>query len=85
MKRTARSAGSKSPQRSARDEQGDPSQKALKATIIVCLVGLVAVYLFAFSPRQAANPGVSSPTYRNPQAKEAVATFDRQSLSTKDR
>ena len=78
-KRTASSG------RMARDEQGDPSQKALKATIVVCLVGLVAVYLFASAPRKAALPTTNSASPRSPQAKEAVATFDRQSLSTKNR
>jgi len=68
-----------------RDERGDPSQRALKATIVVCLVGLVAVYLFAFTPRKAASPATSSTTARPPQTKEAVASFDRQSLSTKNR
>ena len=70
--------------RVGRDEPGDPSEKALKATIIVCLVGLVAVYLFAFSPRKGAKPTAAS-VAREPQAKEATASFDRESLSTKSR
>jgi len=71
--------------KTVRDEPGDPSEKALKATIIVCLVGLVAVYLFAFSPRKAGTPNTSFAGTQAPQAKEAVATFDRGSLSTKNR
>ena len=69
----------------ARDERGDPSQKALQATIVVCLVGLVALYLFASAPRKAAPPTIASPSSRSPQAKESVASFDRASLSTKNR
>jgi len=70
--------------RVGRDEPGDPSEKALKTTIIVCLVGLVAVYLFAFAPRKAATATASS-ALQSSSAQEAVATFDRQSLSTKNR
>ena len=69
--------------RGPRDERGDPSEKALKATVVVCLVGLVAVYLFAFAPRKTAKPGNANITSQ--QAAEAVANFDRQSLSTKSR
>ena len=69
----------------ARDERGDPSEKALKVTIVVCLVGLVAVYLFAFSPKKAAKPATTAAPTQGPQVKEAVASFDRQSLSTKSR
>ncbi|NBS54005.1 hypothetical protein EBT23_00275 [bacterium] len=66
-----------------RDERGDPSENALKTTIVACLIGLIAVGLFAFSPRKTANVTSSSTT--TPQGKEAVAIFDRQSLSTKSR
>ena len=69
--------------RGPRDERGDPSEKALKTTVVVCLVGLVAVYLFAFAPRKAAK--TSATALSAPQAKEAVASFDRGSLSTKSR
>ncbi len=74
-----------SPGRTTRDERGDPSEKALKATIVVCLVGLIAVYLFAFSPKKGAKPTTAFASTQTPQAKEAVASFDRQSLSTKNR
>jgi len=74
--------GTTSSGRGPRDERGDPSEKALKSTIVVCLVGLIAVWLFAFSPRKATPAATASKT---PQAREAVATFDRQSLSTKSR
>ena len=74
-----------SPGRSTRDEKGDPSEKAMQVTIGVCLVGLAAVYLFSFAPKKGASPvAVSSPSQAL-QAKEAVASFDRQSLSTKNR
>ena len=69
--------------RGFRDERGDPSEKALKTTVGVCLVGLVAVYLFAFAPRKAAK--IAAASAASPQGKEAVASFDRQSLSTKSR
>ena len=71
--------------RASRDEAGDPSEKALKATIIVCLIGLVAVYLFAFAPRKSGMTGNPSTTTQSSPTREAVASFDRQSLSTKDR
>ena len=74
-----------SPGRTTRDERGDPSEKALKVTIVVCLVGLVVLYLFAFSPRKASQPGTAATATPTPQTKEAVANFDRQSLSTKNR
>ena len=74
-----------SPGRVVREEPGDPSEKALRATIIVCLIGLVAVYLFAFAPRKVGKPVASSATIQGSPTKEAVATFDRSSLSTKDR
>ena len=69
--------------RGSRDERGDPSEKALKTTVVICLVGLVAVYLFAFAPKKAAKAAAASAAA--PQGKEAVANFDRQSLSTKSR
>ena len=81
-KRTASSG------RMARDERGDPSVKALKVTIAVCLVGLVGVYLFAFAPKPATQTTAAPrPTSAGAatKAKDAVATFDRQSLSTKNR
>ena len=74
--------------KNTRDERGDPSVKALKITIAVCLVGLIGVYLFAFAPKpgpktttslRTANAGTTT------KAKEPVAKFDRESLSTKDR
>ena len=73
--------------RATRDERGDPSDKALKVTIVVCLIGLIAVYLFAFAPK----PGARTPATPRPtavgtvtKAKEPVAKFDRESLSTKN-
>ena len=69
--------------RGFQDERGDPSEKALKTTVGVCLVGLIAVSLFAFAPQKAAKTAASS--VASPQGKEAVASFDRQSLSTKSR
>jgi len=74
-----------SPGRINRDEKGDPSDQAMKATIVVCLVGLVAVYLFAFAPKNRPKPIATSSPSQAPQAKEALASFDRQSLSTKSR
>ena len=74
-----------SPGRNARSERGDPSEKAMKATIVVCLIGLAALYLFSLAPKKGASPIAASSPLQVPQAKEAVATFDRQSLSTKNR
>jgi hypothetical protein len=71
-----------------RDERGDPSVKALKVTIAVCLVGLIGVYLFAFAPKPV-NQATAAPRPTSAgtvtKAKEPVAKFDRESLSTKNR
>jgi len=71
--------------KNVRDERGDPSEKALKVTIAVCLIGLVAVYLFAFSPKKGGVVPSVAPTVTRADSREAVATFDRDSLSTKSR
>lgn len=67
------------------DERGDPSEKALKVTIVVCLIGLVAVYLFAFAPKKRGSSVALTPTVPQTESREAVAKFDRDSLSTKSR
>ena len=71
--------------KNTRDERGDPSEKALKVTIVVCLIGLVAVYLFAFAPKKGGSSAAVTPTVPQTESREAVATFDRDSLSTKSR
>ena len=71
-----------------RDESGDPSVKALKVTIVVCLVGLIGVYLFAFAPKSGPKTTASLRTTNTgtvAKSMEPVAKFDRESLSTKDR
>jgi hypothetical protein len=65
------------------EERGDASTKVLHRTIVVCAVGLAAVLAFAFSPRKKAAPVPASVT--RTEAKAPVASFDRTSLSTKDR
>jgi len=74
--------------RTTRNERGDPSVKALKVTIAVCLVGLIGVYLFSFTPKPA-TPTTATPRSTSaepkPKAQEPVAKFDRTSLSTKSR
>jgi len=84
MRKSRAAAGHRVARTSTRDERGDPSVKALKATVVVCMIGLIGVYLFAFAPKNATKPVAGGPS-RTPQAKEAVATFDRESLSTKTR
>ena len=71
--------------KTTRDERGDPSEKAMKVTIVVCLIGLVAVYLFAFAPKKGGPVTSAAPTVTRAESREAVATFDRESLSTKSR
>lgn len=71
--------------KSAREERGDPSEKALKVTIVVCLVGLVAVYLVALAPKKGGVVTSVAPTLARAESKEAVAKFNRDSLSTKSR
>ena len=71
--------------KTARDERGDPSEKAMKVTIVVCLIGLVAVYLFAFAPKKGGVVSSAAPSVTRAESREAVATFDRNSLSTKSR
>jgi hypothetical protein len=68
-----------------RDERGDPSAQALKVTIVVCLIGLVAVYLFALAPKNGGSVSSATPAPNRANSKEAVASFDRSSLSTKNR
>lgn len=68
---------------SVREERGDASTKILHRTIVVCAVALVGVLLFAFSPRKKA--GSAAAGKPQTEAKAAVATFDRDSLSTKSR
>ena len=73
--------------RNSRDERGAPSEKALKITIVVCLIGLIVVYLFAFAPKPGtATTAAPRPTATGnaPKAKDPVAKFDRESLSTKN-
>jgi len=65
------------------EERGDASTKVLHRTMAVCAVGLVAVLAFAFSPRKKATPSPASVT--RAEAKAPVASFDRASLSTKNR
>jgi len=65
------------------EEKGDASTKVLHRTIVVCAVGLAAVLAFAFSPRKKAVPAPASVT--RPEAKAPAASFDRSSLSTKNR
>ena len=71
--------------KNARDERGDPSEKALKVTIVVCLIGLVAVYLFAFAPKKGGAVTSTAPAVAQTEPREAVSKFDRDSLSTKSR
>ena len=65
------------------EERGDASTKVLHRTIVVCAVGLVAVLVFALSPRKSGAP--ASASVPRAEAKAHVASFDRTSLSTKNR
>lgn len=65
------------------EERGDASTKVLHRTIVVCAVGLVAVLVFALSPRKSGAP--ASASVPRAEAKSPVASFDRTSLSTKNR
>ena len=66
------------------EERGDASTKVLHRTIVVCAVGLAAVLAFAFSPRKPATTPAPAAVTRA-EAKAPVASFDRESLSTKNR
>ena len=81
--KSATSAGGKNIRRAIREERGDASTKVLHRTIVVCAVALVGVLLFAFSPRKKTDPAAAGKPQA--EAKAAVATFDRDSLSTKSR
>jgi len=85
MSKSRSASGNKVIRRSMGEERGDPSQKALKVTMVVCLVGLVGVYLFAFAPKEKISGGTSPTPKPRPEAREAVASFNRDSLSTKSR
>ena len=65
------------------EERGDASTKVLHQTIVVCAVGLVVVLAFALSSRKAGTPAPAS--VARAEAKVPVASFDRASLSTKNR
>lgn len=84
MKSKRKSGSTKRPApRRVFEEKGDTSAKVLHRTMVVCAIGLVAVLAFLFSPRQK-GPAPSA-TVTRAEAKAPVASFDRQSLSTKDR
>lgn len=70
--------------RRIQEEKGDASTKALHRTIVVCAIGLLGVMAFALSPKKAVTSGIASVTPRA-EAKAPAASFDRQSLSTKNR
>jgi len=67
------------------EERGDASTKVLHQTIVVCAVALVAVLAFSFSPRKKAVPTPASLARAEAQGQAPVASFDRASLSTKNR
>jgi len=71
--------------RRSREEKGDVSNKVLHRTIVVCLIGLVAVYLFAFAPKNGGTVTSAAPGITQAESREAVSRFDRESLSTKSR
>lgn len=77
----------KTSQRAARrspgEEKGDISTKYLHRTIVVCAVALAGVLLFAFSPSK--KGVVATPAAARAESKAPVASFDRDSLSTKSR
>lgn len=67
------------------EERGDASTKVLHRTIVVCAVGLVAVLAFVFAPRKKAASAPALASAAPADAKAPVASFDRASLSTKNR
>jgi len=69
--------------RTTQGEVGDASAQCLKRTIILCAAGLVAVLLFAFTPRKAPTPKAAAESQESSRA--PAGSFDRQSLSTKSR
>ena len=70
--------------RHAHEERGDASNKILHRTIVVCAIGLLGVVAFAISPKKTPAPSAAAVTTRA-EAKAPVASFDRASLSTKNR
>jgi len=69
--------------RKATEEKGDLSVKCLQRTMVVCAVGLVVVALFGFSSGRKGMP--ASAAASKADSKPVAASFDRQSLSTKNR
>ena len=75
-----------SPLKSPKNSTVDPSEKWLKNTVLFCLAGLVAVFLFSFAPgKKSAPPPTAASGSARGETKAQTASFDRQSLSTKSR
>jgi len=75
--------GKKGAMKRSSEERGDISAQCLHRTIVVCGVALIGVLLFAFSPRKKtkANSAATPQT----EAQVQTASFERGSLSTKNR
>lgn len=78
-----KSSGKRPAARRGAEERGDLSAQCLHRTIVVCGVALIGVLLFAFSPRKKTKATtVSAPQQ---EAQVQTASFERGSLSTKNR
>ena len=71
--------------KSTKNPAVDPSEKWLKNTVLFCLAGLVAVFLFSFPPGKKPSPTTAASGSARGEPKAQTASFDRQSLSTKNR
>ena len=65
------------------EEKGDASERCLKRTMALCAIGLCGILLFWFSPKKSSV--AKSPAAPQAAGKSPVTSFDRQSISSKNR
>jgi hypothetical protein len=83
MRKSTSGSAKRSAQKSHLEEKGDVSERCLKRTIALCAVGLVGVLLFWFSPKKSVV--TKAPAAPQAEGKSPVTSFDRQSISSKNR
>jgi hypothetical protein len=83
MRKNSSGTAGKSARKFKFEEKGDASERCLKRTIALCAVALCGVLLFWVSPKK--SPVAKSPAASQAAGKSPVTSFDRQSISSKNR
>jgi len=83
MSKNSSGTAGKSARKFKLEEKGDASERCLKRTIALCAIGLCGVLLFWFSPKKSSV--AKSPATPQAAGKSPVTSFDRQSISSKNR